>query len=453
MKNVFKYQTDNIDINNFYADDIKYYVCMDNWPKNLVLNPTHAMMFDVESKNGYDISDSSIPNSKKLVKHDFTRYLALKLFNSTRGVDLISNEFELIENLAGDGSIFTNKCAYNILYKLNKISTTSTDASMNNIDNNGNKYLTNSAPETENIVRSIMEQINYLNPQRFNSLVDSSDNTLMRSIPFKVGDRLSFSLTIKPAADQHLLTGVPLIPDRIYLISLIIGENVQLTNKNLQVMDSAFIGDFPYSKYSPSIIPYHESIFNSNSAPYYAPNSPPASIPNGLGYLNSGWYFSNEVNSITSTSTKINWSIKPTYFGQPFGYKVSDLKYIYITGQFKSTKTLPAITITSIDNSNNSKILEYYYAGNIPINMNTGINNYYQFVINISNTTKAPSIDGYTQLEMTTTSEPHEADRIITNYAIWTPGNITDSYKIILNSFCAHDAPTTNIDVKYFQNV
>ena len=448
MKNVFKYQTDSSDMNNFNADDIKYYVCMDNWPKNLILNPAHAMMFDFESKNGYDISDPSIPNSKKLVKHDFIRYLALKLFNTTRGVNLMANEFELIENLAGDGSIFTNKCAYNILDKLNKISTTSTDASMNDIDNSGNKYLTNST-ETSNIVRSIMEQINYLNPERFNSLVDTSDNTLMRSIPFKVGDRLSFSFTIKPAANQHLLTGVPLIPDRIYLISLIIGENVQLTNKNLQVMDSAFIGDFPYSKYSPDII--------LNNPAIYGTNSPPSSIPTSFGYLNSGWYFSSVITG--STSTKINWSILPSS-----GAKFNDLNYIYITGQLLTNQSIPSITIYAMEKNTDmgsgvtlyekpKRIYSYDGPSIIPGN--------YQVVVQVNPVVVCPAIDGYKQIILTYNKNNDLFPSLLysgqlLNYSIEsnTMSSIYGNVKIILNSFCANDVISNNlIPVKYFQTL
>ena len=91
MMNVFGYQTDGIDMNNLAANDLKYYVDMTQWPKNLTLNPSHAMMFNSLSTGGFDIFDSAISNTKKLVKHDYVRYLSNKLFNTTRGVDLMSN--------------------------------------------------------------------------------------------------------------------------------------------------------------------------------------------------------------------------------------------------------------------------------------------------------------------------------------------------------------------------
>ena len=155
MKNVFGYQLDGININNIAGENTKYYVDMEKWPANLTLNPSHAMMFNPLSQGGFDITDTSISNSKKLVKHDYIRYLANKLFNTTRGVDLMANEFEIIENLAGNGSLFTGMNARKVLDELNSISTKATTG-MSGPDANNKMYLTNSTLIPKNIVRSII---------------------------------------------------------------------------------------------------------------------------------------------------------------------------------------------------------------------------------------------------------------------------------------------------------
>jgi hypothetical protein len=69
---------------------------MSAWPASLLINPSNAMLDKGDSSS--PILSVGIP-SKMLVKHDFLRYLALKLFNTAQGVDLFNNESALISNL------------------------------------------------------------------------------------------------------------------------------------------------------------------------------------------------------------------------------------------------------------------------------------------------------------------------------------------------------------------
>ena len=75
-------------------------------PADGILNPVHAMMDDTASENPIATGDSNgtYVDNRMLVKHDFVRYLALKLFNTYQGVDLFSNENAMKEDLAAKGA-------------------------------------------------------------------------------------------------------------------------------------------------------------------------------------------------------------------------------------------------------------------------------------------------------------------------------------------------------------
>jgi hypothetical protein len=467
MKNVFGYQVDGTNINNLDNENIKYYVDMEKWPANLTLNPSHAMMFNPLSQGGFDISDTSIPNSKKLVKHDYIRFLSQRLFNTTRGVDLMANEFEIIENLAGNGSLFTGMNARKILDVLNSISTTKSTSGLDgtDADNNNKKYLTNKTLIPTNIVRSIIEQISNGDPKRFNNLVDVSNNHLIRPVPFIVNDRLNFTLKIKAAPNQNDLTKVAAIPDRTYLISLILA-NGNAASLNLQVTDSAFIGDLPYSVYYPIAVK-HDIVVDGKTV--FADGAQATAIPSNMGYFNNGWYYKNNISApmLAPTSTnpgynlrKINW-----YFPPSTGAKVSDLKYIYITGQMISNKSLPFISIYT-KHPNPTSLADWrlssrtYSCGSGPSVVIPGTIAH-QLVVDMSNNDgiSCPSINGYSQIALTLSSSNQvgsfaDTEEILA-YSIGTNSaniNSGDS-EFILNTVCAYDNGASKIPVYYFEQI
>jgi len=455
MKNVFGYQIDGIDTNNIAADDIKYYVDMEKWPENLTLNPSHAMMFNPLSAGGFDISDTAIPNTKKLLKHDYIRYLANKLFNTTRGVDLMSNEFEIIENLAGNGSLFTSMNSRNILDVLNSISTNS-PTSLDGIDTNGKKYLTNTTLIPRNIVRSIMEQINASDPKRFNNLNSEPNNTLIRPVPFIVDDKLNFTLKIKAASNQNDLTKVAPIPDRTYLISLVLADG-NAADLNLQVTDSAFIGDLPYSVYYPKVFPHVDSRI-------YADGALATKIPSKMGYFNNGWYFKNDILANKTSLLdlrKINW-----YMPASTGAKLSDVKYMYITGQILSNKSLPFITIYTKFISGMSDNGASWYRSRRTYSSAGGASVVipgtvaHQLVARIDSNISYPIINGYSQImltneDVTQNKGPCANDEEILCYSIGTNSAATNAgdCEFILNTFCAYDNGPLKIPVIYFEQL
>ena len=95
-------------------------------------------MTDVSESSGMMGSSGMFAQNKALLKHDYVRFLAYKLFRTIHGVDLFKNESDLLENLTYWGETIRN----DIESKLDAISSTSSDATMP-IDGSGNRFLTN----------------------------------------------------------------------------------------------------------------------------------------------------------------------------------------------------------------------------------------------------------------------------------------------------------------------
>jgi hypothetical protein len=212
MRSVFTFKTES-------NSDLKYYVNTNNWPS---LNAANAMMDHVSSVSPI----MNVPNANKMmIAHDFTRYLALKLFGTPQGVDLFNNEIELLQNLrliCGSGAGHTMG---GILSVLTAVNLTGNHAGM--ISDPSGNYMTNADSSDQNICRILFEQLIGVAPDRFANLVDSPD---AQPIPFSVDDTISFKLTINSSAGQESLTGVSAILPRSYKIKLIMKSAGQVAN-------------------------------------------------------------------------------------------------------------------------------------------------------------------------------------------------------------------------------
>lgn len=219
MQSVFKFQSDSFDINDLSASDIRYFTYMTNWPAGLVINPVNAML-DKSGQSANAITDVGIPN-KMLVKHDFIRYLALKLFNTPSGVDLFNNESELISHLNSMGNASYQGDISGTLWKYATTASTAVDNTNFILDATADaKCTTDHLNTNENICRELFNQILKSNPQRFH---DISLNTLgVRSLPILNGDSISYRFTVFPKDGQNTITGVPAFGGRSYKIKLLV---------------------------------------------------------------------------------------------------------------------------------------------------------------------------------------------------------------------------------------
>jgi uncharacterized protein YjbI with pentapeptide repeats len=378
MSDIFKYQSDAFDVNDISATDLKYYVFHRKWPAALKINPAHAMMNKTESRGLFGTTTMFAAN-KLFTKHDFVRYLAIKLFRTIFGVALFKNTNELLENQTYWGENVRSNI-YNIL---TGISTTSSDVSMN-YDASGNKYLTNNVSSNTNLCRELMRQVAASAPSRFGSIADT---LLPQSVPFAENDSINFKVTFNRTQTQHDLTGVPFIPSRSYMIKLIMKENIN--GLNTPVADSEMYPNaYPYSSnvttYSPD---------SAEAVAVYNTFSPPAPIPfDRFGF--DGWYYTNStawVSVDSNVRNHVKWLL-PASSGSA---TVGSLLYVRANLKIHNKTALPYIMV-------------YTQSGSwrkYPVS-NTGAlanNTVYSFYVNFNSYTREPAMIGYTNAALANT--------------------------------------------------
>jgi len=226
MGQVFQFRTDSLDMDNIEGSDIRYYVDMGQWPNGLVINPANAALdYNPPTVSSGAIALTSYEGTpfeyeKMMVKHDYVRYLALRLFGSYDATDIFNNEEELISNLEsiGDGSE-PGHVWYDISAALHRVSTDGTyDANYLTWDPLTEQLsMTNAITTPDNLCREMFLQIAAVTPERLQNIQQTSNR---QPLLFQSGDSINFSVTFYPAENQHLLTGVNPIPSRPYQIKL-----------------------------------------------------------------------------------------------------------------------------------------------------------------------------------------------------------------------------------------
>jgi len=345
MLSVFKFRTPTVydtsmNLNQAIFDpssNIRYYVFRKCWPTSLKINPSHAML-DRSESSGMLVGGGggSFASEKSLVKHDFIRYIALRLFNTIHGVDFLTNENELLENI----TYYGESARVGIMAVLDTIGTQSADITME-VDASGNRYLTNATTSVTNISRELLRQISLNVPDRLTALEDNGEGGVIMSVPLVENDTLNIKLILEPSPGQHTLTNREgAIPPRAYNIKLIItGESSGALNT--AVVDSvSFPNAYPYS---PNVQDISASNLSAASS-VYADGSPPVPIPL-IRYGYQGWYYTNSTSWVSPapmTRNKINWYLPPNNVDAT---TVGDLRYIRLNLHIFSRVSVPFLTV------------------------------------------------------------------------------------------------------------
>lgn len=218
MRDIFTYHTDSADVVNAAETDLLFYVNSSNstgFGSDVLINPVNAL---VDTNPIYNES----VRSKRLVCHDFIRYLAQKLFSTHYGTDLFENEQELLNSLrtlsnndSGSGHVWDN---------IISVANTAAAASPS-------QY----SVSNSNICCQIFRQMITQFPGRFSDISsDCVDATPTASsqyyIPFHENDTLQFKLSITPATGQEALTGVSAFGARTYSITLLMKDAANIDN-------------------------------------------------------------------------------------------------------------------------------------------------------------------------------------------------------------------------------
>lgn len=220
VKNVFTFSSTTYDISdNLPSGEMHYFVHANQWPTNVIINPSNSMMDKAGSVNPI----LTVPlATEMLVKHDFIRYLALKLFNTAMGTDLFSNESALLGDLNAKGLVAWTDISENLWqYATTKTTSAEIDNMGILIDPSSNELCTTDHfSGNTNLCRELYQQLIYTSSgrSRFQNVVLDGNN--QAPIPFIAGDSISFLYTIHPAAGQNTVTGVSAFGGRSYRIKL-----------------------------------------------------------------------------------------------------------------------------------------------------------------------------------------------------------------------------------------
>lgn len=232
LGNVFMFQTDASENVASAFTELKFFTDAQYWYDNISPNtlPCNALVYGNAIANSA-VDGTEYPANKREVVHDFIRYLSDSLFNTPYGVDLFSNELELIQNIRAqtqkevwDVSSNTTTTIGQILRSYDKTLPMDPGVAATQLTHqfDGMYYSVPQDNDSKDTARVIMENMMSQDPGRFNSLVLNSDRP--QPFPFVDGDQLEFSLQINPADGQaDLIPSATPFGGRTYKITIQVG--------------------------------------------------------------------------------------------------------------------------------------------------------------------------------------------------------------------------------------
>lgn len=272
----FKFQMDSFDINNCKKNDIKYFVFKEHFfsDPNLRINPAdafvkHTDLFQTDDDKSITTYPSGYKKNKKMLCHDFIRYLALKLFGTIHAVDLFDNETELLDDVRrqcfisqSDASLSTMDNIKNIM-EMCDVSNELLDTSYCSPSTNYDVIygMSNNINTSDNLCKMLLDQIIGNDVTRLSNLNRNCD---IQSLPLRDGDAIIYKMTIRAAEDQHLLTEVDVIPPRIYEIKYILREDPVNINRSCDEIQNYKFYNFKTGKEYVTTDDYVRSVIQHN---------------------------------------------------------------------------------------------------------------------------------------------------------------------------------------------
>lgn len=228
MREIFKFYTNDLELVEESYDALKFGInsSATSFTELSGFEPANALCLDTVQAIAVQDDSAQGGASKNMICHDFVRYLAVKLFNNSNATDLFSNQKDLLTNIREDAKA---------QWDTEVITNTLQDAAVSGgIDGSETgDMLDRSVTDATNVSFRLFEQLIKQDPTRFQDMsaggfaMDEAANPGIYAIPFTDGDKISFRITLTPAAGQQLITK-PLatadtdeLPMRVYLVHLV----------------------------------------------------------------------------------------------------------------------------------------------------------------------------------------------------------------------------------------
>ena len=206
--NIFKFITEDLSLaDEVDNNDLEYYVTETDLTTRIGNIFTDYTVIDGEMS----------AQGTQDVAHDYVRYLAFKLFNTVKGVDLFNNEAEMYTYF--DTSMNDEVHAH--------ITTTlqAAGTQLAPLTNNDND---------DNVSKKLLEQVLAFDRSRLTEIGNDAtvvtkegDDELHALVPLREGDTISFKVIVNAADGQKALTGVSVIEPRSYKVKINIVDDGQ----------------------------------------------------------------------------------------------------------------------------------------------------------------------------------------------------------------------------------
>lgn len=214
-KQIFQIQINDFNLNEVQTNDVKYII--NSTSLDYLYHTTCETQLGENAivTNSTAVGQNTILNSpylKQCINHDYVRYLAKSLFNTSYATSLFLNRSKLIASV---GSAI-NSAWFDMYKMMLSISDKGTHSCLSG--STGFKYLTDNEATTYNICREIYLQLISQKPERFKLL---QNTTTSQCIPIIAGDTICIRITINPCNTQPIFGGDPIQP-RKYVIKFIL---------------------------------------------------------------------------------------------------------------------------------------------------------------------------------------------------------------------------------------
>jgi hypothetical protein len=214
-KQIFQIQINDFNLNEVQTNDVKYIINSTSLDYLYHTTCETPLGENAIVTNNTAIGQNTILNSPYLtqcINHDYVRYLAKSLFNTSYATSLFLNRSKLIASV---GSA-VNGAWFDMYKMMQSISDKGTNSKLSG--SSGFKYLTDNEANTYNICREIYLQLISQKPERFKLL---QNTTMSQCIPIMAGDTICIRITINPCNNQTIFGGDPIQP-RKYVIKFIL---------------------------------------------------------------------------------------------------------------------------------------------------------------------------------------------------------------------------------------
>ena len=219
IRSIFVFQTDHFDINDVAATDVRFYIDSNNIPQASQIGLPTAVVGNgkVSSLNAAGLP---FDNPDLVVGKDYIRHLANRLFNTPFGVDLFTNEVQLVSSVNTALNNVWTSCRADLINNCIVGSSVTNTYLQGNVNNKYQLAGDRVTGNPQNFCCELFKMLISRAPSRFTDLTTleipvgsfqanriDPDARNLYNLPLKVGDQILIRVGLKPHPAQDSFQG------------------------------------------------------------------------------------------------------------------------------------------------------------------------------------------------------------------------------------------------------